>query len=353
MVEWNVVVNVEVDIGIEVGEEAARLDEDAIVDDDEDELGRELDIDAEEVVGKGEGLSRRVDVGGKAELEEELSLELNADDEDRDVEPDGGELEDVDAPTEVAGLDADVVMEVECAEDIWEADWDDKTAGDEVLLGEWIDIVVVWVLVEMEEEAAVFVVLGDGNREVELDDWNAGEDVELCTGGSSELGVSIVDAGDPEAGSITVSLTVDDIVDDAIVVTPGGVVVEIDSAAISPTKETPWQSSEPTSPKTTKSWLLVAMQKVLFLYLRLEPSINHRFQNGGEPGGISSFSKATLQFSHSDDGPTKFPPSTAKYPSSDNSKVAALLLSSTRMANSPPNEMYRVSRLAFLGATTT
>ena len=116
----------------------------------------------------------------------------------------------------------------------------------------------------------------------------------------------------PEAESITVSLTVAVVVNDPITVAPEGVVVEIDSAANSPTKETPWQSSEPSSPKTTKSWLLVAMQKVPFLYPRLELSMNHRFQNGGELGGISSFSKATLQSSHSDEGPTKFPPLVAK-----------------------------------------
>ena len=148
------VVNVEVDIGIEVGEEAARLDEDAIVDDDEDELGRELDIDVEEVVGRMEALSSKVDVGGKTELEE------------------------VDPPAEVARLDADVMMEVECEEDGWEAAWDDGSAGEVVLLVECIDIVVVSVLVEIEE-AAVFRALDDGNRKVELDDCDASEEVEL------------------------------------------------------------------------------------------------------------------------------------------------------------------------------
>ena len=192
----------------------------------------------------------------------------------------------------------------------------------------------------MREAAGELMVLGNGNERKELDDCIAGENVELCVGDAPELDVAVVVGGDSREDSVTVSLMIEVAVDDVAVPSIVVALVLVDSAATSPTNETPWQSSEPSSPKTTKSWLLVAMQKVLFSYSRLEPSIDQRFQIGGELGGISSFSKATLQSSHSDEGPTKFPPSVAKCPSSDNSKVAALLLSSTRMANSPPKEMY-------------
>ena len=139
----DVVIDVEADVMTDV-EEAEGDNGDAVAEDGEDdELERELDTDAED---EGGDMSEVVEAA-EDDPSVKLGDELSGDEDDRDVEPGGDEpggdeLANVDVAAEV-GVDAGVMVGPESEEDAREVDRDDEAAGEELLLDECIDIVVV------------------------------------------------------------------------------------------------------------------------------------------------------------------------------------------------------------------
>ncbi len=256
-------VEVEVEDKTEVEEDKGTTaeDEDEDVDVDEDEeLGLELDIAVEDVSGDEDEVMVEASVRREAELEEEPGKEVDEDEEGCDDGLAVDELEEVTAVVEGFEVDIRLVGGLEGEEDVCKLDEVDTIEGRVVLLDECV-VRVAGELVDVEVAADVRVVLDEGNRELELETGIAGDDTEPCSGDTIELDVSAVVVPRIEE-LVSGSLVVGNAVSDALDALKFGL-AELDAAANSPTRETPWQSSEAPSPKTMKSWSLVPTQKTL------------------------------------------------------------------------------------------